>query len=173
MRKNQKLTLASLLTAAGLVVFVIEAQLPPLTTIPGIKPGLSNAFTMLTLFWVGPGWALGTMLVRVSLGSLITGQTMAFFYSISGGLTAFVIMCALKRPLGEQKLWVLSAFGAMGHNLGQMAAALIITRTQALLYYLPVLMVSGIVTGIFTGLCAQLVSRRARQAGILSKYSKS
>mgnify|MGYP002515889846 FL=1 len=173
MRKNQKLTLASLLTAAGLVVFVIEAQLPPLTTIPGIKPGLSNVFTMLTLFWVGPGWALGTMLVRVSLGSLITGQTMAFFYSISGGLTAFVIMCALKRPLGEQKLWVLSAFGAMGHNLGQMAAALIITRTQALLYYLPVLMVSGIVTGIFTGLCAQLVSRRARQAGILSKYSKS
>ena len=173
MRKNQKLTLASLLTAAGLVVFVIEAQLPPLTAIPGIKPGLSNVFTMLTLFWVGPGWALGTMLVRVSLGSLITGQTMAFFYSISGGLTAFVIMCALKRPLGEQKLWVLSAFGAMGHNLGQMAAALIITRTQALLYYLPVLMVSGIVTGIFTGLCAQLVSRRARQAGILSKYSKS
>ena len=173
MRKNQKLTLASLLTAAGLVVFVIEAQLPPLTTIPGIKPGLSNVFTMLTLFWVGPGWALGTMLVRVSLGSLITGQTMAFFYSISGGFTAFVIMWALKRPLGEQKLWVLSAFGAMGHNLGQMAAALIITRTQALLYYLPVLMVSGIVTGIFTGLCAQLVSRRARQAGILSKYSKS
>ena len=173
MKNLQKLTLASLLTAAGLVVFVIEAQLPPLTTIPGIKPGLSNVFTMLTLFWVGPGWALGTMLVRVSLGSLITGQTMAFFYSISGGLTAFVIMCALKRPLGEQKLWVLSAFGAMGHNLGQMAAALIITRTQALLYYLPVLMVSGIVTGIFTGLCAQLVSRRARQAGILSKYSKS
>ena len=173
MRKNQKLTLASLLTAAGLVVFVIEAQLPPPTTIPGIKPGLSNVFTMLTLFWVGPGWALGTMLVRVSLGSLITGQTMAFFYSISGGLTAFVIMCALKRPLGEQKLWVLSAFGAMGHNLGQMAAALFITRTQALLYYLPVLMVSAIVTGIFTGLCAQLVSRRARQAGIFSKYTKS
>ena len=173
MRKNQKLTLASLLTAAGLVVFVIEAQLPPLTTIPGIKPGLSNVFTMLTLFWVGPGWALGTMLVRVSLGSLITGQTMAFFYSISGGLTAFVIMCALKRPLGEQKLWVLSAFGAMGHNLGQMAAAVFISRTSAILYYLPVLLVSGIVTGIFTGLCAQLVSRRARQAGILSKYSKS
>ena len=65
------------LTAAGLVVFVIEAQLPPLTAIPGIKPGLSNVFTMLTLFWVGPGWALGTMFVRVSLGSLLTGQTMA------------------------------------------------------------------------------------------------
>lgn len=94
---------------------------------------------------------------------------MAFFYSLSGGLLAFFIMWALKKPLGEEKLWVLSAFGAMGHNLGQMAAALFITRTAALLYYLPVLMVSAIGTGIFTGLCAQLVSRRAQRAGFLSK----
>ena len=169
MKKLRKLTLAALLTAAGLVVFVIEAQLPPLTAIPGIKPGLSNVFTMLTLFWVGSGWALGTMFVRVSLGCLRTGQTMAFFYSLSGGLLALFIMWALKKPLGEGKLWVISAFGAMGHNLGQMAAALFITRTAALLYYLPVLMVSAIVTGIFTGLCVQLVSKRARQAGFFSK----
>lgn len=169
MKKLQKLTLAALLTAAGLVVFVIEAQLPPLTAIPGIKPGLSNVFTMLTLFWVGPGWALGTMFVRVSLGSLLTGQTMAFCYSLSGGFAAFLVMWALRKPLGEQKLWVLSAFGAMGHNLGQMAAAVFISRTSAILYYLPVLLVSGIVTGIFTGLCAQLVSKRARQAGLFSK----
>ncbi|HCE61980.1 MAG TPA: heptaprenyl diphosphate synthase, partial [Clostridiales bacterium] len=78
-------------------------------------------------------------------------------------------MWALRKPLGEQKLWVLSAFGAMGHNLGQMAAAVLISRTSAILYYLPVLLVSGIVTGIFTGLCAQLVSKRARQAGLFSK----
>ena len=116
--KAAKLTLAALLTAAGLVVFVIEAQLPPLTAIPGIKPGLSNVFTMLTLFWVGPGWALGTMFVRVSLGSLLTGQTMAFFYSLSGGFAAFLVMWALRKPLGEQKLWVLSAFGAMGAQSG-------------------------------------------------------
>ena len=169
MKKLRKLTLAALLTAAGLVVFVIEAQIPPLTAIPGIKLGLSNVFTMLTLFCVGPSWALGTMVVRVSLGSLLTGQTMAFFYSICGGTLAFFVMWALKKPLGEEKLWVLSAFGAMGHNLGQMAAALFITRTQAHLYYLPVLMAAAIVTGIFTGLCAQLVSRRAQKAGFFSK----
>ena len=172
MKKLQKLTLSALLTAAGLVVFVIEAQLPPLTVIPGIKPGLSNVFTMLTLFWVGPVWAFASMLVRVSLGSLLTGQTMAFFYSLAGGTLAFLVMRALKRPLGEEKLWVLSAFGAMGHNLGQMAAAIFITRTRELLYYLPVLMVSAIVTGIFTGLCAQLVSRRARQAGLFRKENR-
>ena len=169
MKKMQKLTLTALLTAAGLVVFVIEAQLPPLTAIPGIKPGLSNVFTMLTLFWAGPGWAFAAMVMKVSLGSLLTGQTMAFFYSLAGGTLAFLMQWALRKPLGEGKLWVLSAFGAMGHNLGQMAVAVFVTRTEELLYYLPVLMISGIVTGIFTGLCAQLVSWRARQAGFLRK----
>lgn len=165
MKKLRTMTMAALLTAAGLVVFVIEAQLPPLTAIPGIKLGLSNVFTMLTLFWAGAGWAFGSMLVRVSLGSLLTGQTMAFFYSLAGGAVAFCIMWALKRPLGEERLWVLSAFGAMGHNLGQMAVAVFVIGTSAILYYLPVLLASAVITGIFTGLCAQLVSRRAKRAG--------
>lgn len=169
MKSLKTLTRVALLTAAGLVVFVIEAQLPPLTMIPGIKLGLSNVFTMLTLFWAGPGWAFGSMLVRVSLGSLLTGQTMAFFYSLAGGAAAFIVMWGLKKPLGEEKLWVLSAFGAMGHNAGQMAAAVFITRTRALLYYLPVLLASAIITGVFTGLCAQLVCRRAKKAGVWKK----
>ena len=159
MKKLQKLTLAALLTAAGLVVFVIEAQLPPLTAIPGIKPGLSNVFTMLTLFWVGPGWALGTMFVRVSLGSLLTGQTMAFFYSLSGGFAAFLVMWALRKPLGEQKLWVLSAFGAMGHNLGQMAAAVITLGNTMVLGYLPFLLAVSLFTGTLTGFVSALLFR--------------
>ncbi len=166
MKKLRTMTMSALLTAAGLVVFVIEAQIPPLTAIPGIKLGLSNVFTMLTLFWAGAGWAFGSMLVRVSLGSLLTGQTMAFFYSLAGGTAAFFIMWLLKKPLGEQKLWVLSAFGAMGHNAGQMAVAVFVLGTGAILYYLPVLLASATITGIFTGLCAQLVSRRAKQAGL-------
>ena len=102
MKKLQKLTLAALLTAAGLVVFVIEAQLPPLTAIPGIKPGLSNVFTMLTLFWVGPGWALGTMFVRVSLGS-------------DDGIFLQLIrrLCGIPRHVGaSQAAWRTEALGA-------------------------------------------------------------
>ena len=79
--------------------------------------------------------------------------------------------------LPTQQLFGLAGVGVAGgdvacaaaHNLGQMAAAVFISRTSAILYYLPVLLVSGIVTGIFTGLCAQLVSKRARQAGLFSK----
>ena len=169
MKKLKLLTRTALLTAAGLVMFVIEAQLPPLTAIPGIKPGLSNVFTMLTLLFAGPGWAFGSMLVRVSLGSVLTGQTMAFFYSLAGGMLAFLTMWALLKPIGKEKLWVVSAFGAMGHNAGQMAVAIFVTRTRELLYYLPVLLVSAIITGIFTGLCAQLAAKRAISAGLFEK----
>ena len=64
----KKLTLTAVLTAAALVMFVLESQLPPLTAIPGIKPGLSNIFTLFTMETLGPGWAFGLFFTRVTLG---------------------------------------------------------------------------------------------------------
>ena len=160
--KTQKLTRCALLTAAALVVFVIESQIPPLTSIPGIKPGLSNIFTLFAMQVLGPGWALALFLIRVTLGSVITGQMMALLYSMAGGLLAFGVMLAL-RKLPQDRMWVCSVFAAMAHNLGQIAAAVAVTGTKEIVYYLPVLLLSGIVTGAFTGLCAQLVICRLRK----------
>ena len=72
--KLRKLTLTAVLTAAALVMFVLENQLPPLTAIPGIKPGLSNIFTLFAMQALGPGWALGVLLVRVTLGCVIADK---------------------------------------------------------------------------------------------------
>ena len=82
----RKLTLCAVLTAAALVTFVIELQLPPLTGIPGIKPGLANIFTLFALCWLGRGWALALMAVRVALGCIVTGRMTALGYSLAGGL---------------------------------------------------------------------------------------
>ena len=161
MKSVRKLTRCAFLTAAALVVFVIESQIPPLTASPGIKPGLSNIFTLFALQVLGPGWAFALFLMRVTLGSVITGQTMAFIYSMAGGLLAFAVMAAL-RKLPEDRLWVSGVLAAMAHNLGQIAAAVAVTGTKEILYYLPVLLLSGIIAGSFTGICAQLVLRRLR-----------
>ena len=161
MTRLQKLTRCALLTAAALVVFVIESQIPPLTAIPGIKPGLSNIFTLFALQVLGPGWAFALLLIRVTLGSVITGQMMAFIYSMAGGLLAFAVMAAL-RKMPEKKLWVSSVLAAMAHNVGQIAAAIAVTGTKEILYYLPVLLLSGMIAGSFTGICAQLVLARLR-----------
>ena len=93
----KKLTLTAALTAAALVMFVLESQLPPLTAIPGIKPGLSNIFTLFTMETLGPGWAFGLFFTRVTLGCVITGQGSAFLYSFAGGLCAYALMLLLRR----------------------------------------------------------------------------
>ena len=94
--KLKKLTFCAVLTAAALVTFVLESQIPPLTAIPGVKLGLANVFTLFALETLGAGWALALLLVRVLLGSIVTGQMTALIYSLSGGLAAFAGMLLLK-----------------------------------------------------------------------------
>ena len=170
--KLRKLTLTAVLTAAALVLFVLESQLPPLTAIPGIKPGLSNIFTLFAMQALGPGWALGVLLVRVTLGCIITGQGMALLYSLTGGLFAYAGMLALRRWFSGRRLWILSVFCAMAHNFGQLCAAALIARTRAVWYYLPVLLPAAILAGALTGLCTQLLLQRLGRAGLLPAGKK-
>ena len=158
----KKLTLTAVLTAAALVMFVLESQLPPLTAIPGIKPGLSNIFTLFTMETLGPGWAFGLFFTRVTLGCVITGQGSAFLYSFTGGLCAYALMLLLRKALRGNTLWVRSVLCAMAHN-----AAAAIAKTGAVWSYLPVLIPAAILAGTLTGLCAQLVLSRLAKAGVL------
>lgn len=110
MKKLRKLTLAALLTAAGLVVFVIEAQLPPLTAIPGIKPGPEQCVYDADAFLGGPLVGAWDDVRRVSLGCLLTGQTMAFFYSLTAPAGVFHHVGRSKsrgrrETLGTQRVW--------------------------------------------------------------------
>lgn len=174
MRRNlRRLTLAGILTAAALVMFVIELQLPPLTGISGIKPGLANIFTLFALCWLGRGWALALMLLRVTLGCILTGRVTALGYSLAGGLLAFAVMALLLRVIPERQLWVVSIFGAMAHNIGQLLVAQVVTGTAAIWYYLPVLLLSAIITGLLTGLCAQLILKRLRHDRKRNKKEES
>ncbi len=170
--KLKKMTFCAVLTAAALVTFVLESQIPPLTAVPGVKLGLANVFTLFALETLGAGWALALLLVRVLLGSIVTGQMTALIYSLSGGLAAFAGMLLLKKPLCGDKLWVRSVFCAMLHNVGQLAAASAVMATNAIWYYLPALLLAAILTGGFTGLCAQLCLRRLGQSRLLPGWKE-
>ena len=158
--KLRRLTFAALLTTIALILFTVEAQLPPLTAIPGIKIGLSNVVTVFALYTLGAVPALAVLLVRVVLGGLITGQVSAILYSLSGGLLAWTLSALLKRFFQDDKLWVLSVFAAAVHNVGQLGCAVLITMTPSLFWYLPLLLIAGILAGAFTGLAAQQVLKR-------------
>lgn len=158
--RTRKLTQAALLTTVALTIFVLEAQIPLPLPIPGLRLGLSNIVTVFALSVLGWKTTLAILLVRICLGNLIVGQTMAILYSLAGGLLSFLCMALLLRILRPNQLWVAGVIGGIAHNIGQMAVAVAVTQTLALLAYLPVLLLCGVVTGAFTGLCAQLLCGR-------------
>lgn len=152
----------ALLTAVALTIFMIESYIPNLTPIPGIKLGLANIVTVYAMFTMGPGDTLMILLARVILGGVFSGQAMTIAYSLAGGLASFLAMLGL-RYLGIRRIWLCSCLSAAIHNAGQLAVAVAITRTPILtLYYLPILVLSGLICGLFTGLCAQLLVTRLK-----------
>ncbi len=150
------MTTTALLTAIALTIFVVEAQLPPILPLPGVKLGLSNAVTLFALCFAGPDVAAFVLTARILLGGLMTGQAFAMLYSAAGGLLSFTVTVWIYRFFPLRQVFVLSMIAAVLHNLGQLAAAAAMS-SAAVFVYLPVLIVSGIVTGLFTGLCAQFV----------------
>lgn len=158
--KTKKLTLLSLLTAIALTIFMVEAQIPALVPIPGIKMGLANIVTVFTVFAIGSREAAAVLFVRIFLGAVFAGNFSTIFYSAAGGACAIAVTILLKKILTQKQLWVAGALGAIAHSIGQMAMAITLTSTPGLIAYLPVMIVVSIITGTFTGLCAQLLVNR-------------
>lgn len=161
--KTKKLTLLALLSAIALTIFVIELQIPPLMPIPGVKLGLANIVTVFTVFAFRGRDGAAVLAVRIFLGAVFAGNFSTIFYSAAGGALAILVTIALKRLLTNKQLWVAGALGAVAHSIGQMAMAVTLTATPGLLIYLPVMIVCSIITGIFTGLCAQLLLNRGEK----------
>lgn len=165
---TRRLAALAVLAGTALIIFVIEAQLPTLIPIPGVKLGLANVVTLFTLYAYGRRDALLVLLTRILLGGFFAGQLLVLLYSLSGGLLAFCILALLRPFLGEKQIWFAGVLSAVFHNLGQLATAVLVTGTVAIAAYLPVLLVAGILTGLFTGFCTQLLLPRLRKTGILS-----
>lgn len=168
--KWKQLAAAGMLTAAALIVFVIEAQIPPIVPIPGIKLGLSNVVTLAAIRMVGKVWGSAVHILRIVLGSLFTGQAVSFLYSISGGVCCLIVMLLLTSFLSNRWLWLISAISAVVHAGAQLVTATIVMWTKSVLVYAPLILISAIVTGVFTGLCVQfLFKKQPRLENFLKK----
>lgn len=158
--KTKRIAQLGLLTAIALTIFMIEAQIPPLVPIPGVKLGLSNIVTVFTVFTIGPGAGVAVLFCRIFLGAVFAGNFSTILYSAAGGGCAILVTIGLRKILKENQLWAAGCLGAIAHSVGQMIAAIAITRTAGLLVYLPVMVIISIFTGLFTGLCAQNLVKR-------------
>ena len=161
--KTKKLTVLALLSAVALTIFIVEAQIPPLTPIPGIKLGLANIITVYTVFALGAKEGAAVLFVRIFLGALFSGNFGTILYSGAGGALAILTTIALKPVLKNKQLWIAGCLGAIAHSVGQTIVAVWATGTPSFLIYLPILILCSIFTGIFTGLCAQFMLNRGSQ----------
>ena len=152
----------ALLTALELTIWVIEAQIPAPVPVPGIKLGLASVITLAAMASLGRREAGCILLARILLGALFAGSASALLFSLTGGVVSWCVMAALLGLFPEKLMWVVSVFGAIGHNAGQLLAAVIVTGTPGILWYGPALLAAAIVTGVFTGLGAMYLTRALR-----------
>lgn len=152
--KTQKLTILSMFTTISLAIFALESLLPPLLPIPGAKLGLSNIITLIVLRNYKPIDTFLVLLMRILLSSFFFGQAVSLLYSLTGGILCFLAMLLTNYLLKNHYIFLTSIIGAIFHNLGQLGIAFFITKVSGVLIYLPFLFLSGILTGLFTGLCA-------------------
>ncbi len=140
-----------ILFAVAMVLSLVEGMLPALPMLPvGVKLGLSNIVTMYCLFWLG--WRNAVLLsVLKALFVLLTRGPTGGFMSLCGGLVSVMAMVVFKLFLPDYKV-VASTVGAVFHNVGQLFASVLILRTWLAFGYLPVMVGSGILMGVVTGI---------------------
>lgn len=160
--KAKKLAELSLLTAVATIIFIIELRIPNIIPIPVIKLGLANIITVYAAYRFSAKDVLLIAVARVFLGSLFGGNFSVIIYSLSGALACLAGMLLLRKIIPLEYVWLCSIIGAILHNTGQMAAAIFITRTPAVLAYYPPLIISGSIAGLFTGLCAMFILKRVK-----------
>ena len=161
-KSAQRIALSGLLTSLMLVFGLIERQFPLPTAIPGVKLGLANSVLLYGLYMLRIKQSIILMLLKALLSWLIYMNMSAMLYSLAGGAASLLAMILVSRIKDVSVIGV-SAIGAVFFNIGQILVAVAILNTpQLIVTYLPVLMISGVVTGILTGIVAQMVMKHLR-----------
>ncbi len=160
MTRTKKLTLCAVLTALALALSYTERFIPLqlLIPLPGIKLGLANIVSLVTLFLLGTKPAFAVLLLRCGLGSLFGGGITGLIFSTTGGLFAMIAMVLAKKS-SRFSVYGISIFGAAAHHIGQILAAIFLMQSVYVGAYLPYLLLVGIFTGFATAAAAAGVLR--------------
>ncbi len=159
--KNLKRTcILSMLLAMAIVLNLVETLIP--IFIPGVKLGLANIIILIMLYEFKPTEALIVNLLRIIIVGLIRSTLLSptFLMSLTGGILSYLLMLLFSRgkifsPIG------VSVLGAVGHTVGQIVIANILLDTTAVVYYLPLIALLSVFTGVFSGILARAYLKRS------------
>ena len=161
MGKAKSTALCAVMIALALALSYTERFIPLqlVVPLPGIKLGLANIVTLIALYLFKTKYAYMILVSRCILGAAFGGGITGLLFSLCGGVLALAAMSLAKRtPLFS--VYGVSLLGAAAHNLGQVLAASVMMGSVYTFYYLPFLMVAGVVAGAVIGLLGGLVTQR-------------
>lgn len=156
---QKKVALYGVFITLALVAGYLEMLVPVSVGIPGIKLGLANLVTIVVLQIMGAKDAIFISLLRIILSGILFGNMAAILYSLAGGICSLMIMILLKKT-GWFSMIGISIAGGVFHNIGQILVAMAVVENTKMVYYLPVLLISGLTAGVLIGMIGTEVAKR-------------
>lgn len=151
--------LASMMTALALIFSYVEAIIPLNFGIPGVKLGVANLVILTCLYILGMRYTFVINVLRILIAGLLFNGFFGAMYSLSGGILSLIVMFLLKKTNLFSTIGI-SMAGGVAHNLGQLITAALIVSNVKLFYYFPVLLFSGIISGILIGILTHLILKK-------------
>ncbi len=167
--KVQKIALLGVLTAATIVIAIAESFIPSIG-IPGVKLGLANIMILVTLYELGILEAILVNIFRVLVVGLVRGTflSMGFLMSLTGAVLSLAVMILFYLLIKKFSIIGVSVIGSVFHVFGQIIIAMIFMGTAYILFYLPIIAISAIITGVLVGIAAKLIIR----TGVIKKQKE-
>lgn len=156
---KSKVAYFGVFTTLALIFSYVETLIPIQFGIPGVKLGLANLIIVFALYRMKLSEAYLLSIVRVLLAGFIFGNYFSIIYSLAGGLLSLTVMALLRKKGGFSVIGV-SIAGGVFHNIGQLIIASVIVETFSVMYYVPVLLIAGLVTGLLIGIASDGMLKR-------------
>lgn len=159
--KTKKIAVLALAIALAMILSFVESQIPAFVAIPGVKVGLANIAVVFVLYKLGWKEAVLISLVRVFMVSVLFGTAVSLFYSVAGAVLSLSGMVLLKKT-GLFSTVAVSVTGGVLHNVGQILMACLLLETNVIVYYLPFLLLSGVIAGVVIGIVSAIMVKRVQ-----------
>lgn len=162
MNKTIKIATYGLLIALAFILSYIETLIPLNFAIPGMKLGLANLVVIVALYGMGGKEAFTLSMLRIVLVSLSFGNLSSMAFSIAGGFLSYLAMVLFKK-FKLFSMTGVSIIGGVTHNIGQIVVAIFVVENINIIYHLPILLISGAVTGTLIGIVGALILNRIKK----------
>lgn len=156
---DRKIAYLGLFSGAAILLGYVESLVPIFAAVPGMKLGLANLAILLVLYQYGLREAVAVQVVRILVIGFLFGNLFSIVFSMAGGMLSLLVMWILKRIGGFSMIGV-SVAGGLAHNIGQICMAAMVVENFQIFYYLPILMVSGVITGVLIGILSGEIRKR-------------